>query len=362
MRLFQNSGIYPAYRQYFDKQHGKNQSFDARLKAFLLDRYNALHILSPVQKENETAFFTNGDDEILQRAWAQENGLPSNTSLANILLTQIETHNTEVFYNLDPMRYGSDFVKRLPSCVKKSVCWRAAPSPGADFSAYDRVVCNFPSIIESWCKLGWHGAYLTPSYDPAMDEFASNKDRPIDVLFVGGYSRHHRHRAEILEKVAQILTPKYQVVYCLNQSRLTRLADSPLGWLPGISPYRRPRNIRLVSSAPIFGLELYRLMSRTKIILNGAIDMAGKDRGNMRCFEALGSNALMVSDYGHYPDGFEDKVTMLTYCDADDAATKTSHALDNWTQANRIAAHGYQMICNNYSKAAQWEMFQNLVD
>ncbi len=31
------------------------------------------------------------------------------------------------------------------------------------------------------------------------------------------------------------------------------------------------------------------LLSNAKIVLNGAIDISGEDRGNMRCFEALGS-------------------------------------------------------------------------
>ena len=78
-----------------------------------------------------------------------EQGLQTN-SLEQILLSQIEHHRTEVFYNLDPMRYGSSFVTKLPGCVKKSVCWRAAPSGGADLTKYDLVVCNFHSILDDW--------------------------------------------------------------------------------------------------------------------------------------------------------------------------------------------------------------------
>ncbi len=47
------------------------------------------------------------------------------------------------------------------------------------------MVCNFPSILRSYQERGWKAAYLAPAHDPAMDEYASNDDRPIDVLFVG---------------------------------------------------------------------------------------------------------------------------------------------------------------------------------
>jgi hypothetical protein len=360
MRLFQNSGLYPTYRRHFDQCHGVSQGFSERLAAFLDDRFGAPHFLLPVLEGHPDAFFTNGDDEVLQRAWAKENGLPHSASLDAILLTQIEAHRTEVFYNLDPMRYGSEFVRRLPGCVRKSACWRAAPSPGANFSAYDRVVCNFPSIIESWRRLGWQAGYLVPAYDPAMDDYAGNSERPLDILFIGGYSRHHTRRAEILEEVAQ-LSPRYQVSYCLDRSRVTRLADSPVGMLSGLSRYRRPSSIRNVSIAPVFGRKLYEMMSRAKVVLNGAIDMAGADRGNMRCFEALGCGALMVSDQGIYPEGFADGKTMLTYRSADEAAAWIIRILENWEQGKEIAANGREMVRSQYSKAIQWKMFQELL-
>jgi len=360
MRLFQNSGLYPRYLKIFNSRHSEQYTFSERLQAFLNDRFGALHFLLPVLESDPNAFFTNGDDAILQRAWARENNLPTKISLEDILLAQLESHQTEVFYNLDPVRYGSNFVRRLPSCVKKTVCWRAAPSPGADFSEYDRVVCNFPSIIESWQKQGWHGAYLTPAYDPVMDEYASSEERPIDVLFIGGYSRHHIQRSETLESVSQ-LALSYRVSYHIDMSRITRLANSPLGLLPGVLRHRMPSNVKRITSEPVFGRELYRLMSQAKIILNGAIDMAGEDRGNMRCFEALGCGALMMSDHGHYPSGFVNGNTMLTYRNADDAAVQTAQVLNDWEQSKNIAKRGNTMIRNNFSKSVQWKMFQDLL-
>lgn len=360
MRIFQNSGIYPAYARKFNAENAGVSSFSSRRQAYLVDRFGALHILSPVLSGEETAFFTNGDDSILQEMWARENGMRRGLPLDEILLAQIEAHRTEVFYNLDPMRYGSEFVRRLPGCVRKSVCWRAAPSPGADFSAYDRVVCNFPSIIESWRRLGWHAGYLTPAHDPEMDAYAENTERPLDVLFIGGYSRHHTRRARVLEAVAR-LAPHYRVSYCLDESRVTRLADSPLGLLPGLARHRRPPSIRYVSAAPVFGRELYLLMSRAKIVLNGAIDMAGEDRGNMRCFEALGCGALMLSDDGHYPEGFVNGQTMLTYSDTEQAAARARQILEDWERGKGIAQSGREMIRSRYSKAVQWKMFQELL-
>jgi hypothetical protein len=104
LRVFQNSGVYPSYRKRFDKLASKAYSFQDRKVVFLDDRFGACHFLLPVLNNEETAFFTNGDDEVLQKYWAKENGLTGKCTLENILLAQIEHHKSEVFYNLDQLR------------------------------------------------------------------------------------------------------------------------------------------------------------------------------------------------------------------------------------------------------------------
>ena len=139
MRLFQNSGLYPSYLALLNQLASDASSFDERRQIFLNDRFGALHFLSPVLDGAPEAFFTNGDDEILQRRWAREQGIAGKPTLEAILLAQIEQQRTEVFYNLDPVRYPSTFVRKLPGCVRKTFCWRAAPSGNADLTAYGLV-------------------------------------------------------------------------------------------------------------------------------------------------------------------------------------------------------------------------------
>src|SRR4029079_11555827 len=104
-------------------------------------------------------------------------------------------------------------------------------------SAYDAVLGNFPSILEAWRRKGCRAELFFPAIDPVMDEYGHG-DRPIDILFVGSYSSHHSRRAEILDRVAT-LAASHRVVYCLDASRLTRLAESPWGRLLPLKKYRR---------------------------------------------------------------------------------------------------------------------------
>ena len=360
MRLFQNGSLYPSYRDRLRHLATNCETYAEHMIALMVDRYGAMHLLDPVMQYKPTAFFANGEDLEVQRLWAREHGMPEKSTGDEILLAQIEHHRTEVFYNTDPVTFPSAFVRRLPGSVKHRIAWRAAPSGAADFRAYDLMVCNFPGILEGYRAVGMRAAYFAPSFDPQMAPFAANTERPIDILFVGGFSRHHRRRAGLLLAVAG-LSPERSVVMHLDCSRLTAWAESALGRVLLPSRMRRPDALRQLASAPVFGRDLYTVLSRAKIVVNAAIDMAGEDRGNIRCFEAMGTGGLLLSDAGRYPEGMVDGQTLVTYADAGDLLQKARILLDGPDRRREIANKGHETFRRLYSKAAQWASFEQLV-
>lgn len=356
MKIFQNSGVYRSYRPRLARLTRGCDTFDAAIKAFLDDRFGAAHFLKPILDRDPSAFFANGDDEYSQRLWASEQGMAVNTSLADILLAQIEAHRAEVFYNCDPMRYGDEFLARLPGSVRRTIAWRAAPSKSGNFLGHDVIVNNFPSILKGYSEQGVRAEYLAPAHDPEMDAYAARTDRPTDVLFIGTFSRHHRVRTAMLEAIAG-LHEKMNVVMHLDTSRYTRLAETPLGWVGPLRKDRRSAAIRAVARPPVFGRDLLEAISKAKIVVNGAIDMAGNDRGNMRVWEALGCGAALVTDAGEYPEPLLAGVHFEGYTCAADSVAKTVAMVNNESYRKQTAWQGYKAVSKNYSKLKQWEEF-----
>jgi hypothetical protein len=355
MRIFQNNGLSRGFRVH--RRQSPYQTFAAGRAQFLDTRFTASHILLPVLTNSPDAFYTNGDDERLQMLWAKENGLQTK-NLEQILLAQIEQHRTEVFYNLDPIRYGSEFVAKLPGCVKKSVGWRAAPSGSADLTKYDLIVCNFPSILESWRQKGCRVAYFFPAHDPAMDAYAAARGDELDLIFIGGYSRHHVKRSQALRAAAS--TRGIRTRFYLEESRLTRLANF-LPPLPVLRSYRYPDEVRKIRADPLYGRDAYAAIAKSRIVFNGAVDMAGEDRGNMRCFEATGCGAVLLTDAGRYPEGFVDGETMLQYSSPEQIPELIGKLMRDETRARSIAQAGCAMVKDRYSKQLQWTKFQDLI-
>lgn len=359
MRLFQNSAIYPSYASRLHQLTAQATSFAEYATILLDDRWGASHLLLPVLEKQEESFLAHGNDELGQRMWARENGLPGDATLEDILLTQIEHHRTDVFYNLDPVRFGPAFLRRLPQSVKRKIAWRAAPSGNADLGGHDLLLCNFPTILKGYEAAGYRSAWFAPAHDPELERHI-DPAKPIDLLFVGSYSRHHRRRAAVIEAACR--TPGLKAVELhLDTSRLTRLAETPLGILPSLRQHRRPAIIQRHAAPPVFGRDLYDALGRARIILNGAIDMAGDDRGNMRCFEALGAGALLLSDEGRYPEGMVAGETLVTYRDAEDAVRQIEGILADRDSTAAIAQRGHEMVKNVYAKKRQWASFRNLI-
>jgi hypothetical protein len=355
--VFQNFDVYPLY---MERIHARARPGDYRSiwDELVADRFVALHMLEPLLNGTGGQFAIGGDP-VSQRAWAKAHGIREDGSLDSILLAQIEDSGAEVFYNMGPLTFGSDFVRKLPGNIRTAIAWRAAPSPGADFSAYDKVVCNFESILQSYRDRGWNAAWFYPAFDPVMAEYRQ-ANRATDIVFIGTYSRHHGRRAEVVEAIAK-LGGRHEVRIHLQQSRMTRLAGTPLGLIPPLRRHRLPDAIASVARPPVFGRDLYCAFGEAKIVINGAIDMSGSDRGNMRCWESLGCGALMLSDAGVYPPGMEDGVTIGTYRDVADMVVQIERLLDDEGRRRTIADAGSAMIAERYSKAQQWKDFVSLL-
>jgi hypothetical protein len=359
MRLFQCTTLYPSYLGRLNQLAATAQTFQERQSIFLADRHGAPHFLSPILAGEENAFQANINDPIHQAMWAAEKGMPASSDPIDILLAQIEHHRAEVFYSMDPVALPNAFLRRLPSCVRRTIAWRAAPTKSAVFNHYDLIISNFPKILATYRSAGCRVALFYPAHDPVMDSYAANEDRPVDIVFVGSFSRHHSTRAKLLKTIAA-LRGEFNISMYLESSRFTKIVDAPpWSWIPML-PGKTPPVIRATAKQPIFGLDLYKALSSAKIVLNGAIDMSGTERGNIRCFESMGCGCTMLTDRGQYPEGMNDDETMVTYADTSDAVTQARYLLTKDAQSRQIGRQAHRVVALRYSKQRQFQDFCKL--
>lgn len=361
MRVLQNIHLYRGHIAAIDDEVGPGAGFAARAAALVGQGLNGPHLLEPVVTGSPDAFLTSTADVAMQRAWAVENGLSPDLSPHHILLAQIEAFRPDILYTQVPGAFPDDVRRKIADLVKIRICWKAPPDFSGDTAGFQLALNNFPASFPLYEAAGIRAAWFSPSFDPQMEPWCDNRDRPIDVAFIGTYSRHHRKRAAALETIAG-LSRRHKVEMALTFDRATRLANTPLGLIPPLTRYRASRHVRGAAIPPLYGRAMYRLFSQAKIVVNTAIDVAGEDRGNIRCFEALGCGALMISDSGRYPPGMVDGETLVTYDSIDQIPALVDALVADEERRRTIAAAGLALMRGRYSKAELWRQFRTLAE
>jgi spore maturation protein CgeB len=140
------------------------------------------------------------------------------------------------------------------------------------------MMSQLSATVDFFRRLGGRAEVNHLAFEPAiLDALPPAPAVDIDVSFVGTVSPDHRQRIALLEAVAR----RYDL----------KLFGSPPQALPTSSPLHR------CFQGEVWGADMYQALRRSKITLNSHIDMAGREAGNMRLFEATGVGAFLLTDF-----------------------------------------------------------------
>ncbi|WP_052597854.1 glycosyltransferase [Aureispira sp. CCB-QB1] len=366
MKVFQALHKYAPYIPYFEQKYDTSQmSFKEHLQTLIADRFYTLHILKPALDFSEEVFYTLWDYEALQLKWARENGW-NETNLKKILYAQIETYQPDVFYNMSPTFFNKEELDNnlAPSILR--ICWSASPFFDNElFKLYKTRLTNVPLDVQPISKVGFRSDLFQPAYDPLMDSYAKNTERPIDLFFYGQYARSiFKTRNKQLDRLLEFKQQSDLNIEILLQYRVEK---EPVVNIPYIRRFWQKithpsEMVRQLSGAPIFGLDIYKKISQSKIVFNAGVDFSKEYKVNMRNFEVLGCGAHMLSDIGIYPDGFEMGTHFSTYTDIEDCIQKVEALLKDDAKRLSIAKAGNEMVQTQYTKEKQWQKFQDIVE
>lgn len=341
MRFLLVTGIYPKAAERLRQQHfgGSQRAYADYYRVYaeaafgISDRY-AVHLAA--QGWETMAVF--GNDRFLQNCWAEERGLQSNSSSwwLDILCEQIREFQAEAVMLLDLYRFDrearEEIRRRCPS-LRWVVGWRAAPvQEGEDFRDLDLFLSSLKSLVVAMREQGIASERLGAGFDESLWDRLSDTPRDLPFTFCGSIGKaegmHSRRRHLIEEVFAR--TP---LQIWSESSQDLRPLCAP-GWL------RQWRERKRLQPA-VFGMDMYRILGRSRITLNVHIDMAGGEAVNMRLYEATGMGACLLTDN---PDTigefFEPDEEVVTYRDTAELVDKVKYLMGHPGEAEAIAARG----------------------
>jgi hypothetical protein len=365
MRIFQALHKYDPYIPHFEQKYQvQHLSFEEHVQTLLKDRFYALHLLKPVLERAPNAFYALWNYEALQYKWAEEQGWKER-DLKKILYAQIEAFQPEVFYNMSPTFFELGELEQnlAPNIIR--ICWSASPFyENEQFKAYQTRLTNLPLDVRPASEMGFRSDLFQPAYDPAMEAYAANQERPIDLFFYGQYARAiFKRRNEQLDQLLEYqATSKHRIELHLQY----RIEKEPVVNIPYVRRYwqkiKHPSElVRSRALPPVYGLDLYEKLGQSKLVFNAGVDFSKQYKVNMRNLEVLGCGAQMLSDEGIYPKHFEAGKHFSTYKNMPDFFQQLEYFLEQRQERMAIAKAGHEMVKTHYNKEQQWQHFQAIV-
>src|ERR1700754_4892949 len=197
-----------------------------------------------------------------------------------ILLAQIEAFTPDLILNQDAFHVDTALMRRIKAIGKPILLGQVgiAPSRGEDWTVYDLMLSQLSATVQFFRHAGVCAEVNHLAFEPdVLNALPAKPAQDIDISFVGTVSPDHKQRIALLEAVAR----RHQLALFGNPPRA----------LPASSPLHR------CFRGEVWGADMYQALRRSKITLNSHIDMAGREAGNMRLFEATGVGAFLLTDF-----------------------------------------------------------------
>ncbi len=285
------------------------------------------------------------DLEPLQRTWAWERGLEVDEQdwKSQVLLQQIVDYKPEVLLLQDfetlPASLRLTIRKQVPSIdllvIHQRPC-NATPTVLRELARADVLFVSSPALAYGCRKAGLAPHLVYEAFDPSvLCELPAPSKLEVASLcgatFFGTTGRRADH-ARRERYLTRLLEDGLLDVYArqLNASGRLRRGGPRLGG----------RGSDRVHD-PLFGIDYFQMLQRSRITLDVHCDSAGGYVGNRRMFEATGVGTCLLTDRGaNLPELFEDGREVVTFSGIDDACEKLRYLLEHEDERTAIAAAG----------------------
>lgn len=250
---------------------------------------------------------------------------------ARVVADQIEAFEPDVLYLQSLSALDSRELERQRRRGRLIVGQIASALPSeAIVRRFDLILTSFPHFVERIRALGVASEYFPIAfYTRVLDLLrrggvgtAPDAERPYAVSFVGGVDpRVHGRGVRFLEALAERV---------------------PLNvWGYGVELLDKGSPLRQRHHGEAWGLDMYRVLARSRIAVNRHIAAAEGLSNNMRLYEATGVGALLCTEQSpNLEQIFAPGSEVVAYAGVEDLAEKITYYLDNDAERRAIAAAG----------------------
>ena len=253
--------------------------------------------------------------------------------LLDIAKEQIKAFKPEILYCQDLSFFPEEILLEIKkeNNIRLVVGQIACPLPPKYFlNPYDLILTSFPHFVNRLRNDGKNCDYFKIGFDQRILSKTIQNERDIDFSFVGGISKYHNYASKNIE-------------YLIKNAKLQ---------VYGYGANKLPFNsiIRRNHKGERWGLDMYNILSRSKISFNRHINVAENNANNMRLYEATGMGSLLLTDRkDNLRKLFEEDREIVTYESKEEALEKYNYLINRPEELANIAKAGQLRTLKDHS-------------
>ncbi len=385
-KLLTISFLYSGYLKSFYKKNPANKdlAYSEQLEKLLFETSEPIGAYTKMFNMHgisASCIITNA--EYLQKKWRVENGFGS---ISNNLLVveQIKKCKPDVLW-IEGNEYIEkgwiDMVRSHVPSIRLFIGNHCAPyneQMVEKFKNLDFMFTCTPGLKQDLEKSNLRVFLVYHAFDPQVlnkikndNSFAENDFIFSGSLYKGG--GFHDKRIHLLENILlnnielkiyanlekkcktrakQLIYYIFKLLASLKMGKIT----SRLPALANLKEYSEnlvPNNSKTLKKAvkpPFFGFDMFRLLKKSKIVLNIHGDVAGDYAGNVRLFEATGVGSCLLTDNKkNLTELFDVDKEIVAYEGIEDCIEKIKWLLTHDAERKRIAESGQQRTLSSHT-------------
>lgn len=318
----------------------------------------------------------------LQEQWKKEH----NCSLSGqaLILEQLSVLKPDVVW-LDDMRlitqqWIANLRKRVPTIkmVTGHVCAPYSSENIKNLQGLDFLFTCTPCLRKEFSQFGINTHLLYHSFDSDILKKTTidNYYPENDLLFTGSLytgGGFHKTRIEYIDNILENNLPIkiYGSIEQTSKILKKMAAFTIISRLKGIGSGRLLKKMPLLSRfesygdtpvklysrklksnlhPPVFGLDQFKLLSKSKICFNIHGEIAKGCAGNLRLFEATGVGSCLITDWKkNITDLFDPENEIVTYKSPEECIERMKWLLENPLETKRIAMAGQKRTLRDHT-------------
>jgi spore maturation protein CgeB len=320
------------------------------------------------------------NDDVLQKKWKKENACEE----GDLLTQQIEKFRPDVLWVEDIRLVKEAILSSLKAkfpFIKLLIAYHCAPVGVATlkkFTNFDFVITCTPGLKNDLESKGIRSYIVYHAFDDDLLQKIQNQSsgEKADVVFSGSLRQGRGYHLERIRLLDFLISNGLNLsVYASLESSLTLNAKKILRLLYIImrsAGIRKPEKLFRIMEygmepvvsypaailkdikSPLFGMDMYRLLGRAKIVINNHGEVAGNYAGNMRMFEATGAGSCLLTDMkSNLGSLFDVNCEIVAYSGMDDCLRKIRWLLENENERQKIALAGQKKTLQSHTVSSR---------